>query len=92
MTDETWDEDYKPEIAKPWIDTPIDFDKVKRHTNKFIVIYSDSDPYVPVSDSELFKENLGAELILEKSKGHITGEDGITELPIVLDSILKISK
>lgn len=93
LTDETWDEEYTPEIAKPWIDTPIDFNKVKKHTNKFIAVYSDNDPYVPVSDSKLFKERLGAELILEKGKGHITGgEDNITELPVALESILKISK
>ncbi len=92
LTDETWDEDYKPEIAKPWIDTPIDFRKIKSHANKFVAIYSDNDPYVPVSDSGLFKEKLGAKLILEKGKGYITGEDGVLKLPEARDYIMKISK
>jgi len=93
LTDETWDEDYLPEIAKPWIDTPIDFSKVKKHAKRFVAVYSDNDPYVPVSDSKLFKERLGAEVILEKNKGHITGgDDNVTELPIVLEKILEMSK
>lgn len=92
LTDETWDDEgYMPEIANQWINTPIDFGKIKKHTNKIVLINSDDDPYVPLSDAELFKNNLGAEIIMLKNKGHITGEDGFTELPEALQELVKMS-
>ena len=91
LTDETWDEIYTKEIAYEWLNTPIDFDKIKQHTNNFLEIASDNDPYVALSNSELFRSNLGAKIIILKQKGHISGEDGVTELPIVLEELLKIT-
>jgi predicted alpha/beta hydrolase family esterase len=46
------------EIAKPWIETPIDFEKVKSHCSNFLVILSDNDPYVPLLNKEVFKDKL----------------------------------
>lgn len=73
-------------IAKPWIETPIEFEKVKSKT-EFVCIFSDNDPFVPLSDKDIFRELLGAEIIVEHDKGHFTEDDGVTELPIVLDSL-----
>ncbi len=90
LTDETWDEGYTKEVADKWINTPINFEKTRQHSIKFILINSDNDPYVPLSDAELFKNNLGAKIIILNNKGHISGEDGVTELPIVLEELLKM--
>jgi len=57
-------------IAKPWINTKIDFEKVKDHANNFLAIFSDDDPFVPLSDIELFKKRLNAKTSLLKNKGH----------------------
>lgn len=92
LTDETWDEEYTKEIADEWINMPIDFGKLKQHTNKFILINSDNDPDVPLSDTELFKENLSTKVIMLKNMGHIAGDDGVTELPVALEELLKMSK
>lgn len=92
LKDETWDEDYTKEIANPWINTQIDFEKVKQHTNKFIDIASNNDPYVPLSDINIFKEKLGAEIIMIGDKGHICEESGVKELPVVLNKLLEISR
>ena len=88
LSDETWDEDYTQEIANPWIKIPINFDKIKNHTENFILINSDNDPYVPVSDAEIFKEKLGAKILFEHNKGHISAEDGIKSIPIVLNELI----
>jgi len=80
------------EIAKPWLENPIDFKKVLQTTNKFTAIFSDNDPYVPIEDSEIFKEKLGAKIITEHNKGHFTGDDNIFELPIVLEELEKMIK
>ena len=92
LTDETWDEIYTREIAGEWINTPVNFKSIKEHTGKFVLVNSDNDPYVPLSDADLFKNNLGADIITLKSRGHIPGENGVTELPIVLEELLKMAK
>ncbi len=85
-TDEEW------ETAKPWIETPINFDKVKKHANKFIAIFSDNDPFVPLENKEMFEKKIGAKTVVELNKGHFLSEDGVTELPSVIDALLEISK
>ena len=92
LTDETWDENYTKEIADEWIKTPINFEKIKQHSNKFILINSNNDPYVPLSDAELFRNNLGAKIIILENRGHIAGDDGVTELPVVLEELLKMAE
>lgn len=80
------------EIAKPWLETPIDFDKIKKHTDNFIAIFSNNDPFVPLSDKDIFKEKLGAKIIIGQEKGHFTEDDDIKELPNALNSILELVK
>lgn len=78
-------------IAAPWLETPIDFGKVKLHSDKFIAIFSDNDPDVSLSNKEKFEEKLGAKTIVEHQKGHFSEDAGITQLPIALKSVLEIS-
>ncbi|KKQ77933.1 MAG: hypothetical protein A3A96_04125 [Candidatus Zambryskibacteria bacterium RIFCSPLOWO2_01_FULL_39_39] len=92
LTDEAFEDEKDAEIGKPWLKIPIDWIKVKSHTNKFTAIFSDDDPLVPMSDSEIFKEKLGAEIIIENNKGHFSGSDGIKKLQSLLDAVLKMSK
>jgi len=80
------------ETAKPWLNTPIVFERVKKASKTIIAILSDDDPYVPLENSKLFKNNLKASVIIMKNAGHFNTEDGITELPIVLEKLLEISK
>lgn len=70
---------------------PIDFSKIKSHCQKFIAVHSDNDPYVSVSYGKEFKGKLGAKLIIEYDMKHFSGDDGISELPIVLNTLLEIS-
>lgn len=80
-------------IAKPWLKTKIDFNKVKNNIRKLTVILSDNDPYNCIEEnSGIFKEKLNAKVIIEKNKGHYTEDDGIKELPVVLDELLKMMK
>ena len=71
-------------IAKPWLETPIDFVKVKSHTNNFFALFSGNDPVVPAENQQLFAEKLGAKIKVESNKGHFSGGDGVTTLPTVL--------
>lgn len=84
------EEDRK--IANPWLETPIDFEKVKLHSDKFIAIFSDNDPDVPLNNKEKFEKKLGAKTLVEHQKGHFSEDAGIIKLPIALKSLLKIAK
>ncbi len=92
LADEAFEDKEDAKIAKPWLETPINWEKIKQRTNNFVAIFSDNDPLVPMEDSKIFQEKLGAKIVVEHDKGHFSGRDGTKELPIVLESILNISK
>lgn len=62
---------YEKLIAKPWLETPVDFNKVKEHCKKIMAIFSDDDPYVSLDNVNLFKDKLGAKTKLLNNKEHI---------------------
>ncbi len=78
-------------IAAPWLDTPIDFEKIKKHTNKISAIFSDNDPDVDLGDKKLFENYLNAKTIVEHNKEHFTADAGIKELPSALQAVLEMS-
>jgi uncharacterized protein len=89
---ESFENKEAEEIAKPWLETPINFDRVKMRFKKMVCIFSDNDPFVPISDKDIFEKKLGAKTIVEHKKGHFAAEDDIEELPIALNKLLEISK
>lgn len=91
LTNEAYEAEGDEEIAKSWLETPIDWNKIKTHSNKFVAIFSDDDPFVPLSDSEIFKNNLDAKIVIEHNKGHFSGSDGINELSSALNAILEMA-
>ena len=72
-------------IAKPWIETPLYWDKMKEHCERFEAIFSQDDPCVPVENAQTFAQNLGAKIVLLNGLKHINGEAGVTELPEALE-------
>lgn len=80
------------EIAQPWIETPINTDKLLTLTDNFVAIFSDDDPEVSLSDAEIFRGKLGAKIIVEQGKGHFSDDDEVKELPVALNELLKITK
>jgi len=91
LTDEAYETDDDVVIAKPWLKTPINWHGVKSHSNKFIGIFSDNDPLVPISDAKIFESKLGAKIIIEHKKEHFSGSSGIKELPSALEAVLEIA-
>ena len=86
------DAEEDPEIAKPWIETPLDFMVVRKVLGTSIAILSDNDPYVELEPNKsIFEGKLGTKVVIENGKGHLSAEDGITELPSILDAILELS-
>lgn len=84
------------EELKNFFVTPLNFEKIKSKTKTFIAIASDDDPYVPLDRKDILKEKLGAEIIVKHGAKHFSGaadgEDACTELPDVVDAIVRISR
>lgn len=65
--------------AEPWIETPIDYAKVKENLARSVVILSDNDPYVPYGETKRdFETRLGSEVVTIASAGHFTSNDGFS--------------
>mgnify|MGYP001583051739 CR=1 FL=1 len=71
-------------IVRPWMETPINWKKVRSHCIEFICIFSDNDPYVPLSNRELFKKRLNAKSITLNNRHHFDMGSGIFKLPEIL--------
>lgn len=80
LKETAYEAEEEKDIAKPWIETPINFEKVKQHTKNFLCIFSDNDPCVPLSDSKIFKEKLGAEIIIKNNEEHFNTTEKINEI------------
>jgi len=62
---------------------------VKNYCPNITAIFSENDPFVPLGDKDIFSEKLGAKIIVEKGQGHFTEDDGVTEMPEVLEYIFR---
>ena len=70
---------------------PLDFARVERMCPKLIAIFSDNDPYVPLSQEKVFREKLGARTMVLHARGHFSSSDGTIELPEALAAVLEIA-
>ena len=71
--------------AQPWINTPIDFEKIKEFTDNITCIFSTTDYFVSLNQEKEFKNKLNAKTYLVENKGHISQDDNIFELREILD-------
>ncbi|OGM96277.1 MAG: hypothetical protein A3B86_04000 [Candidatus Yanofskybacteria bacterium RIFCSPHIGHO2_02_FULL_38_22b] len=79
-------------VEKEWMVTPLDLEKVKNHLNESVAIFSDDDPYVPLDNQDDFRDKLGSKIIIQHKMNHFSSNWGLTELPVVLDELLKMVK
>ena len=90
--DITVDEDEDIQELKSFFQTDVDFKKIKEHCKKFFAIHSDNDRYVDLRYADIFKEKLGAKLVIEQEKGHFGGDEGVQELPSALEGVLQLTR
>jgi len=83
------DTEEAKEVARPWLENNIDFNKLKNNCSNYIVFLSKDDPVVPFKENkELFEKNLNAKVIVENDRGHYDSED---EIPELLNEIIKLN-
>jgi hypothetical protein len=77
-------------VVKPWLTKKIKFSKVKPKIGKAVALFSDNDPWVPLSDSKIFRKKLGAKIIIEHNKGHYI-ENVTKKIPAALKELLRMA-
>lgn len=78
-------------IAAPWLSEAIDFDAVRQRTGPITAIFSDTDPYVALTENrDIFERALGAQSIIEHNMGHFSEDNNVYELPVVRDQIVAL--
>jgi uncharacterized protein len=92
LTPEVTPDEASIKVAKPWLETPLNWGKIKSHTNNVVAIFSDNDPMVSLSEKDVFKDKLRANIIIENNKKHFSGDDGIHKLSVVLDVLNEMVK
>lgn len=51
-------------IARPWVETPIDWQAAKAHCPHFSALFSDNDEWVPLSEEKVFQEKLAKVILI----------------------------
>lgn len=65
----------------------VDPELVRRGTLKITALFSDNDYYIPLTEKDFFKENLGARVLTLHNRGHFSRKEGTVELPELLSEI-----
>lgn len=90
LLEEAINDEKSYNTAQPWINTPIDFAKIKEFTNNVTCIFSDNDYFVSLEQEKKFKELLNAKTVIVKDKGHISIDDGVKELNEIYNELIDI--
>src|SRR3989344_8117438 len=62
----TLDANEEQADADPWLVQNVNFGKVKVKAGKFITVFSDDDPWVPIKENvKFFKKNLSPEIVIK---------------------------
>jgi len=71
---------------------PIDFEKVKTKSKRFIFIHSDNDPYIPIEQAKYLQEQVSGDLVVFEDQGHFNLETGpeYNHFPELIDIIDKV--
>lgn len=68
----------------------VDPELVWRGTLKMTALFSDNDYYIPLTEKDFFKENLGARVLALHNRGHFSRKEGVLQLPELLSEIKRM--
>ncbi len=80
-------EDLGPRFSelKSFVESPVNWDKIRSVAKRFVVVHSEDDTVVPIEFAERLADRLGVPLTLKNGFLHFSGDDGLTEIPFILD-------
>jgi len=88
------DEDVSSKLRKidHFLDTPINFDYIKKKAKNFVVIHGDNDLNVPIEHGKIISENLGCNLVVVPNGGHLGTDAKMWQLPEALKALQDMFK
>ncbi|MFH1584661.1 MAG: alpha/beta hydrolase [Patescibacteria group bacterium] len=89
--DITVEEDEDIQDVQSFFETELDFAALRKRCSNFIAIHSDNDPFVALRYADIFREKLGAEVVIEHEKLHFCEGEGVSELPSALEAVLRLA-
>lgn len=75
-----------------FLETPFNFEHIKKVCKIFCIIHGDNDDKVPFSHAEELSKNLNCKLISIPNGGHLNGSSGWNELPEALQALNEMMK
>ncbi len=69
---------------RTFVDKPFNWEKIRKKADKFVIVNSDNDPYIPLAEGERIAKLLNTELVVEHGAGHINEGSGFTKYPRLL--------
>ncbi|MBI5466830.1 MAG: alpha/beta hydrolase [Candidatus Kerfeldbacteria bacterium] len=84
---EALEDDEAVAIGGPWLQRPLHWPIIRARAQQFTAIMSDDDQFVPLDDKDVFQRELGAKMIIEHHKKHMSGDDGVTILASALRAV-----
>lgn len=75
------------EVARPWIETKLNLEKVRSVLPKATLIISGNDPYRALEKNRARFEELNAKIVQVENAGHFCKEDGYKEFPLLLEEL-----
>ena len=84
------EDDETRAVAKPWIERPINSEKIKTVLPKSTLVISDNDPFDCLEQNKQRFMECGSKIVEMRGAGHITSDDGFSTAPVVLSEIINI--
>ncbi len=82
-----WDfNDLTPEHACFWT-RPIDHLRIRSNVKELVITISDNDPFITSLQAEEMAKRFGAKVLRVGTRGHYGAEDGVTEVPEILEFV-----
>ncbi len=86
LTEETFTEMGEDKsVIGEWYKEPINYKKIRKMAS-WTAAFSDNDPFVNYEDNyKVYKEKLGAKIIVKNNQEHFSSEGGVSEIPFLLE-------
>jgi len=73
-------------VVESWISRPIDYENTRKFCSRVLSIFSDNDPYVPLSNVDIFRKELNSEIIIKSGEEHFNETKEINEIVEFIDN------
>ncbi|VVC02186.1 Serine hydrolase [uncultured archaeon] len=81
-------EDFKE--LDGFVEKPFEWQEIRKNCGRITAIFSDNDPYIPLSQVALFEKELSAKCVVLHKRGHFSSSEGTVKLPEALDALLEM--